>query len=95
MAEGIGSPDFDFDTFLDILYRHAREADPEGELIRCFRVFDKNKTGKLKTAAVRQILASFRRPFTDDQIADLMSQADIDENDEVLIEDFVKSMLDF
>ena len=46
MIEDIGASTFDFNSFMYIVYRHAREADPEGELIDAFRVFDKEGTGK-------------------------------------------------
>jgi Ca2+-binding EF-hand superfamily protein len=95
MAEDIGAPTFDFNSFLYILYRHAREADPEGELVDSFKVFDKTGSGKLKTDKIRQILGNLKQPFTDDQISELLGQAEVDSNDEVVYADFVKVMLDF
>jgi Ca2+-binding EF-hand superfamily protein len=95
MQEDIAAPTFDFNSFLYILYRHAREADPEGELIDSFKVFDKTGSGKLKTTVIRQILGNLKQPFTDDQISELLGQAEIDSNDEVCYADFVKVMLDF
>jgi Ca2+-binding EF-hand superfamily protein len=95
MIEDIGAPVFDFNSFLYILYRHAREADPEGELVDSFKVFDKTGTGKLKCAVIRQILGNLKQPFTEDQISELLGQAEIDDNDEVKYADFVKVMLDF
>jgi Ca2+-binding EF-hand superfamily protein len=95
MTEDIGGKTFDFNSFLYILYRHAREADPEGELIDSFKVFDKEGTGKLKASLIRTILSNLKQPFTDDQISELLGQAELDDNDEVVYADFVKVMLDF
>jgi calmodulin len=85
----------DFQAFLYLLRSHARAADPEGELVDAFRVFDKDGTGKLKTDTIRKILKSIKQPFTDDQINELFSQADVDTSQCVLYRDFVKLMLDF
>lgn len=95
MIEDIGASTFDFNSFMYIVYRHAREADPEGELIDAFRVFDKEGTGKLKTDTVRKILRNLKQPFTEDQIRELLSQAEVGADDCVKYADFVKVMLDF
>jgi Ca2+-binding EF-hand superfamily protein len=95
MRDDINAPVFDFNSFLYILWRHAREADPEGELIDSFKVFDKNGSGKLKVPVIRQILGNLKQPFTDDQISELIGQAEVDQNDEICYADFVRVMLDF
>lgn len=95
MMEDIKGDKFDFKTFLYIVYRHARECDPEQELIDAFKIFDKDGTGKIQTDAVRQILLNIKQPFTEDQINELLGQAQIDKNNCVNINDFVKLMLDF
>lgn len=95
MIEDIGATTLDFNSFMYILYRHAREVDPEAELVDAFKVFDKDGTGKLKTDMIRQILRNLKQPFTEDQISELLAQADVDGNDCVNYEDFVKVMLDF
>lgn len=95
MMEDIDGQKFDFNSFLYIVYRHARECDPEQELIDAFRVFDKDGSGKLKKDKIREILLHLKKPFTEDQINELLSQATIDKQDNIRYEDFVKVMLDF
>jgi Ca2+-binding EF-hand superfamily protein len=95
MIEDIGAPVFDFNSFLYIVSLHAREADPEAELVDAFRVFDKTGSGLLKTDTVRQILRNLKEPFTDDQIDELLGRAEVDAEDSVKYEDFVTLMLDF
>jgi calmodulin len=90
-----GNSKLNFDVFLYLLRSHARAVDPEGELVDAFRVFDKDGTGKLKTDTIRKILKSIKQPFTDDQINELLSQAQIDTNQCVKYRDFVTLMLDF
>ena len=95
MISDIDAEKFDFNSFLYIVYRHARECDPEQELIDAFRVFDKNGSGKLKTDTIREILRHLKKPFTEEQINELLGQATIDKQDFIQYEDFVKIMLEF
>ena len=95
MIEDINAPTFDYNSFMYIVSRHAREVDPEQELVDSFRVFDKDGTGKLKTEIIRKILRSLKQPFTEDQINELLGQASIDKDDCIKYEDFAKIMLDF
>jgi Ca2+-binding EF-hand superfamily protein len=96
MVDDIGAPVFDFNAFLYIAARHGRAADPEGELIAAFRVFDKTGSGKLKVAIVKQILKNLKEPFTDTEIGELLGQAEIDaRTDTVKYEEFARLMLEF
>jgi calmodulin len=84
-----------FKTFYYLLSHHARAAFPEDELVDAFRVFDKNGTGRLDVEVIKNILKSLKQPFTADQIAELISQADVDPQSTVDYREFVKIMLDF
>jgi calmodulin len=98
MIEDIGGSTFTFDAFLYIIFRHSREADPEGELVDSFRVFDKGGTGRLELDLVRRILHNLKQPFTDDQIDELLSDGDVDlEIDQGTLNyaKLVKRMIDF
>jgi Ca2+-binding EF-hand superfamily protein len=94
MQEDINAPTFDFNTFLYLVYRHAREADPEAELIESFKVFDKDGSGKLPVATIRKILENLKQPFTRDQIDELLGKATI-VGDKITYAEFVPLMLDF
>jgi Ca2+-binding EF-hand superfamily protein len=96
MVEDIGATNFDFECFMYIVYHHARAVDPEQDLVKSFRVFDKKGEGKLSTKLVRQILKHLKQPFTDDEIDELFVQADITRADQYIeYEEFVKVVLEF
>jgi Ca2+-binding EF-hand superfamily protein len=95
MQRDINAPTFNFNTFLYIVFRHARETDPETELIEAFRVFDKQGSGKLPEGQIRKILASLKNPFTPTQIDDILQKAEIDSHRQIDYADFVKLMLEF
>lgn len=80
MIADVGADKIDFDSFMYLVSKHAREADPEKELIDAFRVFDKEGTGKLPKDQVRQILRSLKQPFTNEQIDELFSKTGKDQN---------------
>lgn len=75
MLEDVENQKIDFKTVAYFVYRHAREADPAGELVASFRVFDKKGTGKLPVETIRKILSSLKQPFEESQIDDLISKA--------------------
>jgi Ca2+-binding EF-hand superfamily protein len=96
MIADIDEPAFDFDSFLYIIFRHSREADPEGELVESFKIFDKNGTGRIDVDLVRRILRNLKQPFTDDQINDLLGDDDIDTDQGTLdYAQLVKKMIVF
>jgi Ca2+-binding EF-hand superfamily protein len=94
MQQDINSATFDFNTFLYLVYRHAREADPEAELIESFRVFDKDGNGELPVATIRKILSNLKQPFTGEQIEQLLEKANV-VRDKISYKEFVPLMLDF
>ena len=81
-----------FNALLYIIYHHSRNYDPYKELIRAFRLFDKEETGVLKIQQIRQILKSIKQPFDDEQVNAVLSRADI-ENQEVEYEQIAKLLL--
>jgi calmodulin len=95
MIDDLGSNALDFKNFYYLLSCHARAAYPDEELVDAFRVFDKDGTGRLAVATIEKILKSLKQPFTEDQIAELISQANVDEQSTVDYREFVRVMLEF
>lgn len=63
-----------FSAFLYISYRHSRNSNVEQELIDAFHVFDEKETGYIPTKDIKNVLTSIKRPFTDAQIDELVTQ---------------------
>lgn len=94
MIEDVGGDGkIDFDSFMYLVSKHAREADPEKELVDAFRVFDKEGTGKLPRETISKILKNLKQPFTDDQIEELFNRAGRDP--QIDYAKFVNIMLNF
>ena len=71
--------DLSFDAFIYLLYYHSRSANVTEELIDSFQVFDKDGKGTLPIETVKKILKSVRKPFTDEQIDDVLSKLQIEQ----------------
>jgi Ca2+-binding EF-hand superfamily protein len=95
MIEDLGSSEFDFGAFMYILSRHARQADPEGELLDSFKIVDKAGTGKLPVDKIREVLSNLRTPFTEEQIIDVIQQTEVDSQDQIDYAEFAKILLVF
>lgn len=53
-------------------------ADSEAELRAAFRVFDKDDSGTIDTAELRHLMKSIGEDLTDDQIEEMIREADKD-----------------
>ena len=93
IADVGGDGKIDFDSFMYLVSKHAREADPEKELIDAFRVFDKEGTGRISKDYLRQILQNLKQPFTAEQIDELFAKAGNEKD--VDYTKFVSMMLNF
>lgn len=71
--------DINFDAFIYLLYYHSRSANVIEELIDSFQIFDKNGKGTLPIETVKKILKSVRKPFTDEQIDDVLKKLQIEQ----------------
>ena len=90
-----GDGKIDFDSFMYLVSRHAREADPEKELIDAFRVFDKTGKGKLHQDIIIKILKNIKQPFTDEQIEEVLKKTKINRDGTIDYSEFVSILLSF
>jgi calmodulin len=96
MAEDIGEPTLDFESFMYVLYRHARAGYPDRELFAAFRALDKTGRGTLEASFIRKVLENVKEPYTTEQIDELFRDAGVlSETDMVDYEDFVGRLLEF
>ena len=96
MKEDIGELTLDFNGFIYIVYRHAREADPAQELLDSFRVFDKDGKGTLDVNTIHQILSNLKQPYSEEQINELIVLAKpYTKNDQIDYKNFVNTILEY
>jgi Ca2+-binding EF-hand superfamily protein len=94
ILEDIAAPAFDYDTFLSIVYRHARANNPEGGLLAGLRLAAKGAE-KLNAKAIRQILSGLKQPWMEQQIDQLLTAGNIRGESEVTYDEFLYLLQEF
>ena len=73
-----GNGTIDFPEFLSLMARNIYNTDTEEELIEAFKVFDKDNNGLISTAELRHVIRNLREKLTDEEVDEIIREADID-----------------
>jgi Ca2+-binding EF-hand superfamily protein len=60
-----------------MMSRTTKEPDAEEEMRQAFNVFDHDKNGSISADELRQVMRSLDDTLTDDQIDEMMKEADL------------------
>lgn len=85
--------DIDFPEFLSLMARKMKDTDCEEELVDAFRVFDRDGSGLINADELRHVMTNLGEKLTDEELAEMLGEADVDDDGKVDYEDFVKLML--
>ena len=83
----------DFQEFLSLMARKMKILDKEDELIDAFKKLDLDGTGKISKYQLRYIILSTESGFTGDDIEELLKIAEIDEDGNIDLHDFIKILM--
>ncbi|MCJ1479366.1 hypothetical protein MMC13_008051 [Lambiella insularis] len=72
--------------------RDVKDTDVEEELQRAFQVFDQDNNGTISADELRNVLKSLGEAHTDEEINDMMHEADLDRNGSIDYKEFVQLM---
>ncbi|KAK6151392.1 hypothetical protein DH2020_014027 [Rehmannia glutinosa] len=92
-ADGNGT--IDFPEFLNLMARKMKDTDSEEELKEAFRVFDKDQNGFISAAELRHVMTNLGEKLTDEEVDEMIREADVDGDGQINYEEFVKSFEDF
>ena len=90
-ADGNGT--IDFPEFLTMMARKMKDTDSEEEIIEAFKVFDKDGNGFISAAELRHIMTNLGEKLTDEEVDEMIREADIDGDGQINYEEFVKMMM--
>ncbi|XP_045212366.1 neo-calmodulin-like isoform X2 [Mercenaria mercenaria] len=86
-ADGNGT--IDFEEFLLMMARKMKDTDSEEELREAFRVFDKDGNGYISAAELRHVMTNLGEKLTDEEVDEMIKEADLDGDGMVNYEDFM------
>jgi Ca2+-binding EF-hand superfamily protein len=88
-----GNGTVDFPEFLTMMSRKMKDTDSEEELIEVFKVFDRDGNGTISIAELRHVMASLGEKLTDEEVDEMLNEADVDSNGNINYEEFIKMMM--
>ena len=88
-----GNGNIDFKEFLGLMARKMRDTDTEEELIEAFKVFDRDGNGLVSSIELKHVMISLGEKITDDEVEEMINEADIDGDGFINYEEFVRMII--
>mmetsp|Transcript_29296 Transcript_29296/g.32542 ORF Transcript_29296/g.32542 Transcript_29296/m.32542 type:complete len:151 (+) Transcript_29296:91-543(+) len=83
----------EFDEFLQLMAKQMTKGDLQDELREAFKAFDQNGDGKISKAELKKVMEGLGENLSDQDISDMIDEADHDGDGEINYEEFVAMML--
>ena len=81
-----------FDDFMDVMIEKTTDKDPEVEMRKAFKVLCEEGTDKITLKSLSKICADLGEKINEEELREMITEADKDQDEEVGEEDFVKIM---
>ncbi|XP_040563780.1 uncharacterized protein [Lepeophtheirus salmonis] len=81
-----------FDHFLNIMASKMSEKDTKDDIIKAFKLFDEDDSGKITLKNLKKISAELGENMTDEELREMIDEADRDGDGEVNQDEFFKIM---
>lgn len=81
-----------FEEFLNIMSVKMLEKDPKEEILRAFRLFDDDETGKISFKNLKRVARELGENLTDEELQEMIDEADKDGDGEISQEEFMRIM---
>lgn len=91
-ADTDNSGSINFEEFSVMMVDKMRNIDSEEDIIEAFKVFDMDNKGYITVHELRHIMTNLGEKLTDQEVTDMMREADGDGDGVINYEDFVKIM---
>ena len=77
---------------MNSFYTFQAERDPREEMLKAFRLFDEDNTGKISLKNLKRVARELGETMTDDELQEMIDEADRDGDGEINEEDFIRIM---
>ncbi|CAL9077108.1 calmodulin-like [Musa acuminata AAA Group] len=88
-----GNGTIEFGEFLNLMARKVKETNIEEELKEAFKVFDKDQNGFISATELRNVMINLGEKLTDEEVDQMIREADLDGDGQVNYEEFVRMMM--
>jgi centrin-1 len=89
-AEGAGA--VTFEDFLALMTAKMAERDPREEILKAFRLFDDDETGRISFKNLKRVARELGESIGDEELQEMIDEADRDGDGEVSEEEFLRIM---
>lgn len=83
---------FSYEDFLSIMTIKMSEKDMKEDVLRAFRLFDDDDTGKISFKNLKRVAQELGEDLTDEEIQEMIDEADKDGDGEISQEEFLRIM---
>lgn len=87
-----GSGTIDFEEFLGLMSSKMCERDSKEEMLKAFRLFDDDETGKISFRNLKRVAAELGESITDEELQEMIDEADMDGDGEINQDEFLRIM---
>uniref|UniRef100_A0A8D2LWG7 Calglandulin n=1 Tax=Varanus komodoensis TaxID=61221 RepID=A0A8D2LWG7_VARKO len=88
--EGLGK--IGFDAFYSVMTQKMSEVDPKEEILKAFKLFEDPESGRISFKNLKRIATEIGENLTDEELQEMITEADLDGDGEVSEHEFVKMM---
>merc|ERR1719232_921897 len=89
-----GSGVIDYPEFLDMMTQKMAERDPREEMLKAFRLFDDDESGKISFRNLKRVAKELGENMTDDEITEMIEEAARDGDGENMTDDEITEMIE-
>uniref|UniRef100_A0A2C9K1N0 EF-hand domain-containing protein n=1 Tax=Biomphalaria glabrata TaxID=6526 RepID=A0A2C9K1N0_BIOGL len=82
----------DFADFLTLMTYKMSEKDSKEEILKAFRLFDDDETGKISFRNLKRVAKELGENMTDEELQEMIDEADRDGDGEINQEEFLRIM---
>ena len=83
----------DFHEFISLMARKTKGIENENEFLDAFKVFDRDGNGLISATELRHVITNTGDTLTDEQVDEMIREADIDGDGHINYEEFVLMMM--
>ncbi|XP_070804433.1 uncharacterized protein [Pituophis catenifer annectens] len=87
-----GSSTINFEDFLAMMTTKMNEKDSKEEILKAFRLFDDDGTGKISFKNLKRVSKELGENLTDEELQEMIDEADRDGDGEINEEEFLRIM---